>query len=111
MFLKLSQISLENTCAAYNVNVKIWLYAFSLHLNLNMTPAHICFPVSSAERLRRPFFLEHFWGSASDFIFRIFKSNKYMKVSFLFTFSTEHEESKTKQESLVALNLGNPRFA
>ena len=47
--------------------------------------------------------------SASQFAFDIFKSNKYMKVNFLFTFF--HRKSKTKQEGRVALNLGNPRFA
>ena len=32
--LPVLQISLENTCAGYNVNVKAWFYAFSLVLNL-----------------------------------------------------------------------------
>ena len=32
---------------------------------------------------KNTFLLEHSWESASDFIFDIFKSNKYMKVSFL----------------------------
>ena len=35
----------------YNLNVNVWLYAFSLDLNLEKTPVHSCFPVSSAEDL------------------------------------------------------------
>ena len=34
---------------------------------------------------KNTFLLEHSWANASDFIFDIFKSNKYMKVSFLLT--------------------------
>ena len=30
VFLKISQISLESTCAGYDVNVKVWFYAFGL---------------------------------------------------------------------------------
>ena len=50
------QISLENNCARYNVNIKVCPYAFILHFNLKKIPAHNCFPVSSAKFLRRPFF-------------------------------------------------------
>ena len=46
----------ENTCAGYNVNVNIWVYAFSLYLNLKIITEHSCFPVRSAEVLGRPFF-------------------------------------------------------
>ena len=49
------------------------------------TPARSCLPVSSAELFKNTFLLEHPWASASDFIFDIFKSNKYMKVIFLET--------------------------
>ena len=52
--------------------------------------------------------LEYSWKSASDFIFDMFKLNKCMKVSFLFTFF--NRKSKPKQESRVALKLGNLRF-
>ena len=51
-----SQISLENTCARYNVNVKVWLHTFNLHLNLKKAPTYSCFPVSSAGVLSRLFF-------------------------------------------------------
>ena len=61
------------------------------------TPAHSsCFSVSSAEFLRIPI-LEHPWASASDFIFDIFNSSKYMKVSFLLT--VFYRKSKIKQKS------------
>ena len=59
--------------------------------------------------LKNTFPLEHSWASASDFIFDIFKSNKYMKVSFLLT--VFYRKSKIKQKSRVALKLGNLRFA
>ena len=41
-----------------------------------------CFS-GSCRIFKNTFLLEHSWVSASDFIFDIFKSNKYMKVSFL----------------------------
>ena len=44
----------------------------------------------------------------SDFFLDIFKLNKYMKVSFLFTFL--YRRSKTKQESRVALKMVNAKF-
>ena len=44
--------------------------------------------------------------SASDFIVDMFKSNKYIKVSFLFNFF--YRKCKTKQ---LALKLGDPKFA
>ena len=47
--------------------------------------------------------------SAADFIFDIFKSNKYMRVSFLLT--VFYIKNKIKQKSRVALKLGNLRFA
>ena len=55
-------------------------------------PADSCFSVTFAEFSRRPFFY-------FDFIFDMFTLNKYMKVSFLFTFF--YRKSKTKQESRV----------
>ena len=30
--LKISQISLENTCVGYNMKIEVWFYAFSQHL-------------------------------------------------------------------------------
>ena len=67
----------------------------------------LCFSVSYAEFLR--ILLENSWASASDFIFDVFKSNKYMKVSFLLT--VFYRKSKIKQKSRVTLKLGNLRFA
>ena len=55
LFLKVLQISLENTCARYNVNTKVWLYALGLHLYLKETPRHSSFRVSFAEFFRTPF--------------------------------------------------------
>ena len=59
--------------------------------------------------LKNTFLLEHSWVSAADFIFDIFKSNKYMRVSFLLT--VFYRKNKIKQKSRVALKLGNLRFA
>ena len=58
---------------------------------------------------KNTFLLEHSWASASDFIFDIFKSNKYMKVSFLLT--VFYRKSKIKQKSRLGLKLGHLRFA
>ena len=108
VFLKILQSSLENTCTVRNVNLKFWFIHAACTFIIKETPAHSCFSVNSAEFLRIPFF-EHSWVSASDFIFGIFKSNKYMKVSFLLT--VFYRKSKIKQKSRVALKLGNLRFA
>ena len=82
VLLKISQISLRNTCAGYNVNVKVWLYAFSLHLYYKRDAC-------------KQFFSSEFR--------RIFKK------TFLFSFF--YGKSKTMQERRVAPKLGNPRFA
>ena len=58
---------------------------------------------------RNTFLLEHSWASASDFIFDTFKSNKYMKKSFLLT--VFYKKSKIKQKSRLTLKLGNLRIA
>ena len=96
LFSKISQISLENTSAEKNVNLKVGFIHAACTFIIKETPAHSCFSVNSAEFLRIPFF-EHSWVSASDFIFGIFKSNKYMKVSFLLT--VFYRKSKIKQKS------------
>ena len=106
--LEISRISLENTCAGNNVNAKVWLYAFSLHLTLKKTPAEL-FSGEFCKSFKKTFLIENSWASDSDFIFDIFKSNKYVKISFLLTIFTE--KSETKQESQVSVNLGNGRFA
>ena len=58
---------------------------------------------------KNSFLLQGSWANASDFIFGIFKSNKYMKESFLLTFFTE--KRKIKQKSQLALKMGNLRIA
>ena len=85
VFLKASQISLENTCAGYNMYVKIWLYAFCPHLNLEKSLVLFSNEICRIF-IRKTFLLEYFWGSASRFICNILKSNKYMKVSFIIYF-------------------------
>ena len=60
-------------------------------------------------KLKNTLLLEHSWASASDFIFDIFKSNKYMRVSFLLTVFYKKKENKAKIR--VALKRGNLRFA
>ena len=54
---------------------KSLIYPCSLHLHYKKD----CFSVSFAEFYLRIHFLEHCCVSASDFIFDIFNSNKYMK--------------------------------
>ena len=60
-----------------------------------MTPVELFF--SGFYRIyKNTFPLEYSWTSASDFIFDIFKSNKYMKVSFLLTIFYRKKENKAK---------------
>ena len=54
---------------------------------------------------KNTFLLEHYWASASYFIFDIFKSKKYMKVSFLLTV-TFYKKSKTKQKKPIGFKTG-----
>ena len=54
--LKISSVSLENACEGYKLNLKFWLYAFSLHLNFKKTPTRSSFPVISAEFLEELYF-------------------------------------------------------
>ena len=54
-------------------------------------------------KLKNTFLLELSWVSASDLIFDIFKSNKYMIVSFLVT--VFYRKSKIKQKSREILDL------
>ena len=89
VFWKISQISLENIYAGYDVNVKVWFYAFSLYLYYKRDSCTQLFSSEFRRIFKKTFLLEHSWVSASDFIFDIFKLNKYRKVSFLFTFFTE----------------------
>ena len=54
-------------------------------------------------KLKNTFLLELSWVSASDFILDIFKSNKFMIVSFLVT--AFYRKSKIKQKSWEILDL------
>ena len=54
--LKNSQISLENTCAEWNVNLKVWFIHTAYIFITKKTPAHSCFLLGSAKFLRIPFF-------------------------------------------------------
>ena len=82
VFLKISQISLRNICTGYNVNVKIWLYAFNIFI-IKRIPRTLVFQ-SVLEIFKNVFLLKHSWASASDFKFDIFQWNKYMKVRFFY---------------------------
>ena len=106
VFLKISLILVENTGARYNVNVKVWFYASNLHFNLDSYK--VLYSSESCRGSKNTFLLEHFWASASEFIFDIFKSNKFIQVRFLFTLL--YSKNKTNQKNRVALNPGNPRF-
>ena len=55
----------------------------SLHLHYKKGSSTQLFFSGFCTIFKNTFLLEHSWASASDFIFDIFKSNKYMKVSFL----------------------------
>ena len=107
VFWKFFQISLGNTCTENNVNLKFWLYAFSIPI-IKDTLSHSFFQ-TVLEIFKKTFLLVYSWASVSEFIFDIFKSNKYIKVSFLLTFL--YRKIKTKQENWVPLKRGNPRFA
>ena len=61
--------------------------------------AHSSFPVSSEDIFKKNFLLEHFWASASDFIFVIFMK-EIDKSYFLFTFFIEKVKQSMKAEWL-----------
>ena len=66
----------------YNMNVKVWLYAFTLHLYYKRDSRAQMFSREPCRILRTPFF----YNTPGRVLLTLFKSNKYMKVSFLFTF-------------------------
>ena len=92
-----------------NCEPKSLIYPCSLHLHYKKDSCTQLFFSGFCRIFKNTFLLEHSWASTSDFIFDIFKSNKYMKVSFLLT--VFYRKSKIKQKSRVALKLGNLRFA
>ena len=88
---------------------KSLIYPYSLHLHYKKDSCTQLFFSGFCRIFKNSFLLEHPWVSASDFIFVIFKSNKYMKVSFLLT--VFYKKSKIKQKSRLALKVGNLRIA
>ena len=77
----------------YNVNVKVWLYAFTLHLNFKKT--HTVVFREFCRSFKKAFLLEHSWTIASDFfMFDIFKSNNTRKLVFYLPFFTENQSKK-----------------
>ena len=51
------------------MNVNVWLYVFSLHLNLKKGSCTQLFSSEFYRNFKKTFILEHFWASACDFIF------------------------------------------
>ena len=88
---------------------KSLIYPYSLHLHYKKDSCTQLFFSGFCRIFKNTFLLEHSWASASDFIFDIFKSNKYMKVSFLLT--VFYIKSKMKQKSRLTLKLKNLRIA
>ena len=88
---------------------KSLIYPYSLHLRYKKDSCTELFFSGFCRIFKNTFLLEHSWASASDFIFDIFKSNKYMKVSFLLT--VFYKKGKIKQKSRLALKVGNLRIA
>ena len=87
---------------------KSLIYPYSLKLHRKRDSCTQLFFSEFCKILKNTFLLEHSWASGSDFLFDIFKSSKYMKVSFPLT--TFYRKSKIKQKSRVALKLENIRF-
>ena len=85
VFLKNLQILLENIGVRYNFNVKVWLYAYCLQLYFKRESYTQLFSSEFWRNLKNTFLWEFSWVSASDLICDIFKLDKNMNVSFLFT--------------------------
>ena len=88
---------------------KSLIYPYSLHLHYKKDSCTQLFFSGFCRIFKNTFLLEHPWASASDFIFDIFKLNKYMRMSFLFTVFCK--KSKIKQKGRLALTVGNLRIA
>ena len=69
------------------------IYPCGLHLHFRRDSCTQLLFIEFCRIFRIPF-LEHSWASASDFIFNIFNSKKYMKVSFLLTLFYRKSKSK-----------------
>ena len=68
--------NLTNICIGYNVNVKVWLYAFRLYLYYERDACKQFFSSRLCRIFKKDFLLEHTWTNASDFMLDIFKSKK-----------------------------------
>ena len=75
---------------------KSLIHLCSLHLHYINDSCTKLFFTGFYRIYKDAFPLEHSWTSASDFIFDTFKSNKYMKVSFLLTTFYRKKENKAK---------------
>ena len=75
---------------------KSLIYPCSLHLHYINDPCTQLFFSGFYRIFKNIFPLEHSWASASDFILDIFKSNKYMNVSFPLTIFYRKKDCKVK---------------
>ena len=89
MFLKGVLKNFSNFTGKYLCRIKCepksLIHPCSLHLHYINDSCTQLFFSGVCRIFKNTFPLEHSWATASDFIFDIFKSNKYMKVSFLLT--------------------------
>ena len=83
---------------------KSLIYPCSLHLHCKRDSCTQLFFSEFCRIFKITFLLEHSWANASDFVFDIFKSNKYMKVTFLLT--AFYRKSKIKQKKLSGSKIG-----
>ena len=105
MFLKISQIPLENTCTRQNLNVKVWLYACSLHPHYKRDSCTQLFSSEFRRIFESSVLLEHSWANALTYS----SQKKYLKRDFHYLFSTEKVRQSKKDEE--GPKLGNLRFA
>ena len=89
VFLKISQISLENTCTRYNMNVKVWLYAFSLHLCYKRDACKQFFSSEFCRIFKKIFLLEHTWTHALTLCLTYLNQTNAWKLVFYLPFFTE----------------------
>ena len=75
---------------------KSLIHPCSLHLHYIKDSCTQLFFSGFYRIFKNTFPLEHSWASAFDFIFDKFKSNEYMKVSFLLTILYRKKENKAK---------------
>ena len=97
VFLKISQNSLENTCARVSLKNRLW---------------HRCFPANFAKFLRTPFFTEHLWKCTSTISLRKYKrvtcnlpvQLQFLKVNFLYV---EYAIGRSLGYSFCQINLNS----